>query len=164
MMERWQQIQSVFQKALERDPAERNAWLREACQLDPDLRREVASLLANHHSFADSQLWAAAVAAKLIDNPASLEPGRCLGPYRIECFLAAGGMGKVYRATDTRLHRQVAVKIASSRFSERFERGGLRGRVAGTIRRGTRRAAKPSGTWKRRSARRSASSLRIRTG
>jgi predicted Ser/Thr protein kinase len=122
MMERWQQIQSVFQKALERNPAERNAWLREACQGDSDLRREVASLLANHHPAADSQPWAAAAAAKLIRSPASLQPGECLGPYRIESFLAAGGMGEVYRATDTRLHRQVAIKVASARFSERFER------------------------------------------
>ena len=47
-MERWQQIESLFQEALGRDPAERNAWLQEACQGDSDLRREVASLLANH--------------------------------------------------------------------------------------------------------------------
>ena len=79
-MERWQQIESLFQEALERDPAQRNAWLREACQGDSDLRREVASLLANHHSAADSQPWGAAAAAKLIDSPASLKPGQCLGP------------------------------------------------------------------------------------
>jgi serine/threonine protein kinase len=58
----------------------------------------------------------------LVDGPASLKPGQCLGPYRIECFLAAGGMGQVYRATDTRLHRHVAIKVSSARFSERFER------------------------------------------
>ena len=121
-MERWQQIESLFQEALERDPAERNSWLREACQGDSDLRREVASLLANHQAATDFKPWAAAAAAKLIDGPASLEPGQCLGPYRIECFLAAGGMGKVYRATDTRLHRQVAIKVSAARFSERFER------------------------------------------
>ena len=109
-MERWQQIESLFQEALERDPAERNAWLREACQGDSNLRREVASLLASHQAAADSKPWAAAAAAKLIDGAASLEPGQCLGPYRIECFLAAGGMAEVYRATDTRLHREVAVK------------------------------------------------------
>jgi serine/threonine protein kinase len=121
-MERWQQIESLFQEALERNPAERNAWLREACQGDADLRREVASLLANHQASTDSKSWAAAAAAKLIDRPTSLEPGRCLGPYRIECFLAAGGMGEVYRATDTRLHREVAIKVSAARFSERFER------------------------------------------
>jgi hypothetical protein len=56
-MERWQQIESLFQEALERDPAERDAWLREACQGDSDLRREVASLLANHQAAADFQPW-----------------------------------------------------------------------------------------------------------
>ena len=82
----------------------------EACQGDSDLRREVASLLANHQTATDFKPWTAAAAAELIDGTASLEPGHCLGPYRIECFLAAGGMAEVYRATDTRLHREVAVK------------------------------------------------------
>jgi hypothetical protein len=72
-MERWQQIESLFQEALERDPAERNAWLREACQGDSDLRREVASLLANHQPATNSQPWAEAAAAELIDEPASLD-------------------------------------------------------------------------------------------
>src|SRR6516164_6850793 len=119
-MERWQQIESVFQEALQRDPGERDAFVREACHGDSDLRREVASLLANHQAASDFQPWAAAAAAKLIDGPASLEPGQCMGPYRIESFLAAGGMGAVYRATDTRLHREVAIKVCAERFSERF--------------------------------------------
>jgi hypothetical protein len=93
--------------------------VREACQGDSDLRREVASLLANYQAATDFQPWAAAATAKLIAGPASLEPGQCLGPYRIECFLAAGGMGKVYRATDTRLHREVAIKVSAWRFTER---------------------------------------------
>src|SRR6516165_7796117 len=121
-MERWQQIESLFREALERDPAERIAWLRDACQGDSDLRREVASLLANHGTATASESWAAAAAAKLIEVPGSLQPGQSLGPYRIESFLAAGGMGEVYRATDTRLHRQVAIKVSSAHFSERFER------------------------------------------
>jgi predicted Ser/Thr protein kinase len=121
-MERWQQIESLFHEALERDPAERNAWLQEACHGDSDLQREVASLLANHQAATDFKPWAAAVAAKLVDGPALLAPGQCLGPYRIERFLAAGGMGEVYRATDTRLHRAVAIKVSAARFSERFER------------------------------------------
>src|SRR5215831_2262534 len=121
-MERWQRIESLFQQALERDPAERNAWLRDACQDDSDLRREVASLLASHQAAAASKPWAAAAATKLIDGPASLKPGQCLGPYCIESFLAAGGMGEVYRATDTRLNREVAIKMSAARFSERFER------------------------------------------
>ena len=49
-MERWQQIQSLFQEAPERDPAERNAWLQEACQGDSELQRRVSFLLANHLS------------------------------------------------------------------------------------------------------------------
>jgi Tol biopolymer transport system component/predicted Ser/Thr protein kinase len=50
----------------------------------------------------------------------ALQPGESLGPYRIESFLAAGGMGQVYRATDTRLNRGVAIKVCAGRFSERF--------------------------------------------
>ncbi len=43
-----------------------------------------------------------------------LDPGTTLGPYEIQAPLGAGGMGEVYKATDTRLDRTVAIKILPS--------------------------------------------------
>src|SRR5918996_6609125 len=57
-----------------------------------------------------------------------LQPGTRLGPYAVESALGSGGMGEVYRAQDTRLHRVVAVKTLSERLEsnaqaiERFAR------------------------------------------
>src|SRR5580693_3477852 len=51
----------------------------------------------------------------------ALSPATRLGPYEIIDLLGAGGMGEVYRATDTRLGRTVALKILDNQFSERFE-------------------------------------------
>src|SRR5262249_54734253 len=112
------EVEEIFQEALQHDPAQRDAFVREACHGDAELQREVSSLLANH--CANSDPWAAAAAAQLIGSPVSLQPGQSLGPYRIESFVAAGGMGQVYRAKDTRLNREVAIKISAGRFSERF--------------------------------------------
>ncbi len=52
----------------------------------------------------------------------SLAPGTRLGPYEITAPLGAGGMGEVYKASDTRLNRIVAIKVANDQFSDRFER------------------------------------------
>jgi hypothetical protein len=54
----WQQIEEIFHEALHRDPAHREAYLREACRGDSDLRREVLSLLANHEKSAETEPWA----------------------------------------------------------------------------------------------------------
>jgi len=48
--------------------------------------------------------------------------GDKLGPYEILARIGAGGMGEVYKARDTRLHRTVAVKVSNEQFSERFDR------------------------------------------
>ena len=109
--ERWHLVESLFDAALQRRPAERERYLREACATDQDLYREVESLLANSPADDPPRAWAAAAAVHLITHAIALEPGQRVGPYEIVSFLAAGGMGEVYRARDTRLKRDVALKI-----------------------------------------------------
>jgi len=127
-VDRWHKIEDIFQQALQRDPAERDAFVRDACRGDGELHREVSSLLVNHVDADDGEPWAAATAARLMTERRSLEPGTSFGPYRIERFLAAGGMGEVYRARDTRLDRVVAIKVlpaelaSDPQFRERFDR------------------------------------------
>ena len=54
--------------------------------------------------------------------PNLLKTGEALGPYRIDALIGKGGMGEVYRGTDTRLGRSVAIKVSAREFSDRFER------------------------------------------
>src|SRR5215469_1028582 len=51
-----------------------------------------------------------------------LSVGDKLGPYEILSPIGAGGMGEVYRARDTRLGRDVAIKLSRENFTDRFDR------------------------------------------
>jgi serine/threonine protein kinase/Tol biopolymer transport system component len=120
-VDRLQHVEEVFHQALQREPSERDAFVREASRGDSALYSEIASLLANHED-GGAESWAAAAAAHLITGRPSLDPGTWLGSYRIDRFLAAGGMGEVYSAHDTKLGRQVAIKILPDTFTHDPER------------------------------------------
>lgn len=115
-MDRWEEIDSLFHSALEREPSERDAWLRRACGGDPDLLREVGELVANHRETPQED-WAAAAAARLVATEGAMSAGSHIGPYEIVALIGAGGMGEVYRARDRKLNRDVALKVLPPEFA-----------------------------------------------
>jgi eukaryotic-like serine/threonine-protein kinase len=133
--ERWGQLEDLYQAARALPSSERTALLERA---DPELRATVASILAQEGvleegdgsredgAFLDRPAWEGRESLLKYDSPLQAETplsvGEQLGPYRIEQQIGHGGMGTVYRATDTRLSRPVAIKISRSLFDERFER------------------------------------------
>ena len=129
--ERWPRVKALFQAAVERPPEERDAFLAAATGDDEALRREVESLLASDTSdvsFLD-QLPVASesvLADPLAAPPASMDhtlshavltSGHRVGPYEVVAPLGAGAMGEVYRARDTKLNREVALKVLPELFA-----------------------------------------------
>ena len=138
----WNRVKELFQEALERPPQERMVWLRQRCDGDSALVAEVESLLVNHQeagSFGeqpamellgslDPDEGALNQRIRTSAGEAVVHPGDRLGAYEIRALIGAGGMGEVYRARDTKLGRDVAIKVLPSSFTAdrdrlaRFER------------------------------------------
>ena len=105
----WPRLQEVFDGALALTLEARPAYLAAACDGDEALRHEAELLLASHDQ-----------AASFLETPATLSvstagardlEGQRIGPYQLVSRIGAGGMGEVYRARDTTLNREVAIKV-----------------------------------------------------
>ena len=111
--ERWQRIEDLFHRAADLPPAERETFLTTACAGDAQLRAEVESLLANDDP--EDKIVEEAV-FEAVDRLPSTPPatqdlvGKQVGSYRVLGVIGKGGMGMVYKATDTTLGRSVALK------------------------------------------------------
>jgi eukaryotic-like serine/threonine-protein kinase len=136
--ERWKKLDALFHEALKFQGEARAALLAKACGTDEQLREEAERLIAadeRQSSFIDLPIFEQS-AEPANDDRIKSPVGRCIGPYQIISQLGRGGMGEVYRAQDTRLGREVAVKLLPAAFStdqERLRRFEQEARAAGML-------------------------------
>jgi serine/threonine protein kinase/Tol biopolymer transport system component len=129
--ERSRQVEQLYHAARQRHPSERATFLEQACAGDDALRHELESLLAEDDGV---QSFLETPALELMNQISGEEEaglsmvGRQFGLYTVVSLIAKGGMGEVYRARDTQLQRDVALKLLPEIFASdddrlvRFER------------------------------------------
>jgi serine/threonine protein kinase/WD40 repeat protein len=124
--DRFRELERLYHAARARPDDQRAGFLAEACASDAALQAEVESMLASEPAAAGFMSTPAVDSG--MTGPAASFVGRRLGPYAVESPLGMGGMGEVYRARDSKLGRDVAIKILPRIFTSdsdrlaRFER------------------------------------------
>ena len=115
--DRRKSIEQLCKEALCLRPVERSAFLAKACKGDEELRREVEARLSAGATEIMEQPAVEIAAKSAGPDRSRLAAGHRLNQYSVLSMLGAGAMGEVYRAHDTKLKRDVAIKILPEEFS-----------------------------------------------
>src|SRR5215471_516187 len=121
----WNEVERIYHAARELHGVERSRFLASACEPDSPISRKVAEMLRNEEadqSFLVKPAIDVASASSVSQHDFVLCEGMQLGPYFVLGSIGSGGMGQVYRARDTRLKRDVAIKAMSEEFASDPER------------------------------------------
>src|SRR5215472_758646 len=128
--DKWGEINRLFERAAELDPAERSAYLEK--NSNSEVRAEVEKLIAAHEkagSFLSTPVLGRQITEESVIR-ASLAPGDTIvGRFKIVRFIAAGGMGEVYEADDLELRERVAIKTIPDRLLQPKTMSSLRREV-----------------------------------
>jgi serine/threonine protein kinase len=112
---RWRQMEKIFHDVIGCEPEPRMAFLDDACAGDSSLKNDILVLLRSDE--ANSGF----LTATSMSTTGTIA-GKTFGSYQIKTLIGAGGMGEVYRAWESKLKRDVAIKVLPNEFSRNPER------------------------------------------
>jgi len=107
----WTRVDKILQDALELEPRERAQFLEQICANDPSVKRQVETLIRSFEA-----------AGNFLDSRVRSLVGNVFGAYEVKTLVGRGGMGEVYAAWDSKLKRDVAIKVLPDEFSLNTER------------------------------------------